>query len=35
LGFVFNRDKTGDTYAGDAIILRWEIDYTSNTMSVH
>ena len=35
IGFVFNRDVTTDTYSGDGIVLRWEVDYTSNSLPVH
>jgi len=28
----FNRDFNGDTYAGDAVVLYWELCYTSNAI---
>jgi len=32
---VFNRDMTADSYASDAVVQKWEIDYTSNTLRNH
>ena len=29
VGILLDRDMTGDSYAGDAVVIQWEIDYTS------
>lgn len=35
LGIKFDRDVTGDTYSGKAIVVRWELYYTANRPGTH
>lgn len=31
----FNRDMSGDTYTGDGVVCRWDLQYTANKLPTH
>lgn len=35
LYFIFNRDVSGDTYGGKAVVFDWDVSYDANTISTH
>jgi len=35
LGIQFDRDVSGDTYSGEAIVVRWELEYNANKLGTH
>lgn len=32
---LFSRDVTSDTYSGDGVVCKWELEYTANKLATH